>query len=139
MLQIFELIRQINSLLFRAMVPIVKAEGLARTELMILWKVYNRGTYRATDLAREVDVPPSTFTGIFDRLVAKDYLVRVNDPDDRRSVLVQGTEELNRLVERIMSQVEVRLKEIFHDMPDEMLGHIMEDLNEMCRYLRQNI
>lgn len=137
MLQILELLHRINSQIMRTLVPAIRAENISVTEMIILWKVHRKGTFRATDLAREADVPPSTFTGIVDRLVAKNYLTRINDHEDRRSVLVQGTPELNKLIEHMVSVCDVKLKEVFKDIPEDFIELLIKDLQTLYKYLLQ--
>lgn len=138
MLHIIELLGHINALLFKVLIPTIKAEGLTITEVMILMKVCKKGAFRAKDLAEGVGVPQSTFTGIVDRLVAKKYLTRVNDTEDRRSVLVQGTEELKVLMEHIISVCNEKLGHIFKNLPEDFVQQVIEDLQTMRQYLLQN-
>jgi len=138
MLQIFELLGKINSMLLRSVVPIVKAEGLSGSEMLILWKIYKKGAYKTTELAKDADLPPSTITGIIDRLVARNYLIRINGMEDRRSVLVECTQELKQLIERILSAVDVKLVDVFKSLPDDFLQNTIKDLQVLYQYLLQN-
>lgn len=135
MLQFVELLFKIDGLLAKSLLPEIKAEGLSNSEMLILWKVNRKGSFRATDLARNVGVPASTFTGIFDRLVAKGLLQRTNDAGDRRSVLVQGTDKLNELVERLSKHFDAKLADIFKSATLEDTQRFLTSLEQIHQYL----
>ena len=138
MLQIVELLMRINRQIMRLLAPAAKAQNLSMSEMQILWKVHSKNTCRMTDLARNVHIPPSTFTGIVDRLAARNYLKRLDDPDDRRGVLVQGTEELDELIGRIKSECDARLAEALKGIPEDFIRQFAADLQLFNQYLPQD-
>lgn len=138
MLQFFELLGQVNARLMKTMFPVIKAENLTVVEMMILMRINKKGPHKTTDLAKDVAVPPSTFTGIIDRLVSRGYLTRVNIPEDRRSVLLEGTQELKELVDRIMSACDERLTEALKELPPEFLEEMTQNLQTLKEHLQKN-
>lgn len=135
MLEMVELLHRIYGQFLREMLPVIKGEGISPTEMIILRKVYMKGTYRAMDLARATDLPPSTITGIIDRLVARDYVIRIHDAEDRRSVLVQGTPELKRVMAQVEFLCDAKLKEVFKDMSEDFITTLIKDMKELNQYL----
>jgi DNA-binding MarR family transcriptional regulator len=135
MFQIIELIGSVNAQLLRLLSPIVKAQGLSMSEMIILWKVNKKGRSRIKDLADEVGVPPSTMTGIFDRLESLNYVERLHDAEDRRSVMIQATPHLSETIGQ-MSKVAVdELNQIFASLPNGFLQRFEEDLVIMYEHL----
>lgn len=59
------------------------------------------GPLRVTTLAQRMGVVPSTFSRTLDRMVAGGWLVRTENPDSRREVLVQLSDQGRRLVEEV--------------------------------------
>ncbi|MGB9793252.1 MAG: MarR family winged helix-turn-helix transcriptional regulator, partial [Thermacetogeniaceae bacterium] len=112
-----------------------KLQGLSGAEMMVLWKMNKRGTYRVTDLAQEICVSPSTLTGILDRLVEKGLLQRFPDPDDRRSVLLKGSPQLKDFIDKVTASLEEELSKIFGKMPETDYKRIVEDLELLLKYL----
>lgn len=110
--------------------PYIMEYGLSKTEIVVLMRVYHHGSNRVSDLAKMADVPASTFTGVIDRLVQKKYLVRINDPEDRRSVLVQGTQELQDTIGKMMEKFNANLAEILEPVP---VGLVQETTDNLCR------
>jgi DNA-binding MarR family transcriptional regulator len=137
MIQIIELLSRINSLLMRDLMPSIKAENLTPTEMLIIWKVYRKEHCKTTDIAKDADVPPSTFTGIVDRLVMRKYLTRIYDLEDRRSVLISGTKELEDLMGHLVLRFDDALEKIFTNMPEDVFQNINENLKILYQYLDQ--
>lgn len=137
--QLLELLGRSYRRLARRLASVFQAEGLSKEELIVLWRINKKGSCRATEVACWSGIPPSTFTGIFDRLVARGLLERVLDLTDRRVVLVQGTLALKELLERLTTAIEREMESIFSSLPDEddFRPRLMEDLQLFHQYLDQ--
>lgn len=139
MFELVELLSQVNTQIFKILSPIVKANNISVTELIILWKINKNGAYRVTDLAREVGVPSSTLTGIFDRLESRDYLVRIHDSKDRRSVLIQGTPQLKEMIESVIQSADHDLVKLLDSLPPGFIDRLIKDMIELQAYLTKKV
>lgn len=137
MFQVFELLSSVNAKFFKLLSPILKDVGLSVTETIILWKINKKGLMRITDVAREVGVPASTLTGLFDRLSAQGYLERIHDEKDRRSILLKGTQKLCDTIDQVTRFAQAELTRFFDDMPEDFLERLMQDLNRVNEQLMQ--
>ncbi len=85
-------------------------EGLTLEEFMVLDEVSESGPCVMRDIATALSLPPSTATGIVDRLVEKDYVRRRHSDRDRRRVIVEltpaGLSAYNKFRDRALAQVE---------------------------------
>lgn len=133
--QLLDLISRLHFRLGRRLAPLFQAEKLSGREVFALWKVNEKGTLRATELARDIGIPLSTFTGIFDRLVSRGLLERVPDPEDRRGVLVRSTPALQELISRLKTAMENELRDIFGTLPGEYSRRLLVDLQALQEYL----
>lgn len=133
--QLLDLISRLYFRLGRRLAPLFQAEKLSGREVYVLWKVNERGVLRATELAREIGIPLSTFTGIFDRLVSRGLLERIPDPEDRRGVLVKDTPALQELIGRLKTAMENELEIIFGALPGEDCRRLLLDLRKLQEYL----
>lgn len=137
--ELVELLSQVNAQIFRILSPIVKVNSISITELIILWKINKNGTYKITDLAREVGVPSSTLTGVFDRLESKDYLMRIHDSKDRRSVLIQGTPQLKIMIDSAIQSADSELINLLGTLPPGFIDRFLLDLMELQSHLSQKV
>lgn len=139
MFELVELLSQVNTQIFRILSPAVKVNNISVTEFIMLWKINKKGPYRITDLAREVGVPSSTLTGVFDRLEAKEYLIRIHDRKDRRSVLIQGTPKLKELIATVIQYADSELTDLLGTLPPEFLEHFLRDLLQLQTHLLKKV
>ncbi|WP_338824219.1 hypothetical protein MHOCP_23300 [Moorella humiferrea] len=134
-IRLLELFSRVYRRLVRRLAPIFQAEGLSGTEILVLWKLRKKASLRVTELAGRIGIPPSTFTGIVDRLEARGLLERVPDPEDRRSTLVRGTPALAGLMDRLAAAIEGELKRIFNSLPEDCRRRLLADMEALNYYL----
>lgn len=139
MFELVELLSQVNTQIFRTLSPIAKENNISITELIILWKINKKGSYRITDLSKQVGLPASTLTGVFDRLESKEYLVRVHDNIDRRSVLIQGTPQLKKMIDSVVQNADKELINLLGTLPPGFIDRFMQDLTELKTHLLQKM
>lgn len=60
-------------------------------QLVVLEMLLRDGESRMTDLARSMNVTTAAMTGVVDRLVRDGYVMRSNDPQDRRVIRIKPT------------------------------------------------
>jgi DNA-binding MarR family transcriptional regulator len=81
--------------------------------------LYDQDGQRASDLARAISRPPTSFTPILDKIEAKGLIERRASTSDRRSVHIHLTEAGKRLsqpVQKTADRIEIRLRSA---IPDE--------------------
>lgn len=137
--ELVELLSQVNVKILRVLSPIVKTRSISTTELIILWKINKKGACRVTDIARDVGVPLSTLTGVFDRLEAKNYLVRIHDSKDRRSILIQGTPQLKMMIESVIQSADHELVNLLDTLPPGFIDRFLKDLTYLQTHLTQKV
>jgi DNA-binding MarR family transcriptional regulator len=132
-----ELFWNINRKIGKRLAPLAQKEGLSITEMALLWKAHHAGACRATVLADELGVPPSTLTGMYDRLVDGGWLERDRDPDDRRAVVMKGTEKLGELVRNLKHASARSLEKAFHGLSSDTRNRLAGDLASVLHCLEQ--
>jgi len=127
-LRLLELLGDIYRRIMRTVAPLAESEGLSMTEMLVVWKMHGRECRRVKELVTEIGLPPSTLTGILDRLTDAGWLSREADPEDRRAVVMRRTEKLDKFV-RLLSQERTRsLAAAFKKLPRDLLDRLNEDL-----------
>ena len=131
MYEFVEVLRNLQSLFHKSFMPIVKELGFSSTEIIVLLKVLKSGFFRPTEQAKSMDIPTSTFTGIVDRLVAKGYLQREADPNDRRSIVVKGTAMFYDKAAEVQKACDDRMVDVFRNVPPELLAETQRGLEQI--------
>jgi DNA-binding MarR family transcriptional regulator len=134
-LDIIERIAGIARLFGKRFAPLAAGAGLSMTEGFVLWKVYHKGGIKASAIASHLGLPPSTLTGVLDRLVAGGWLLREADPEDRRAVLVRTTPKLKDYMKASRRAVTKGLEKTFKDLPPELLSRLSDDLSRVLECL----
>ena len=95
-------ILQLTDKLFRQLLPILPMEwlhlDLTMSQLKVVLLLFITGHSRMSDISSELGVSLATATGVVDRLVERNLLIRNGDPDDRRVVLCQLSNDGENLI-----------------------------------------
>lgn len=134
---LIELFWNINRRIVKRLAPLAQKEGLSITEMVVLWKTHHAGARRVIALAEELGVPPSTFTGMLDRLVNGGWLERDRDPDDRRAVVMKSTAKLGELVRTLKHASARTLEKAFRKLPHATRERLAGDLASVLECLEQ--
>jgi DNA-binding MarR family transcriptional regulator len=134
-LALVELLWNINRRIGRRLAPLAQDAGMSMTELVVLYKAHKAGSPRVTALAEDLGVPPSTLTGVLDRLVDQGWLERDRDPDDRRAVVVRSTEKLGELVRNLKQALSRVVERALRDLPAETRERLGVDLASVLECL----
>lgn len=72
---------------------LLKGLGLYPGQEFLMMHLWDTGAVRQAELIKAMDLDPSTVTKMLQRLEQAGHVRRRPDPDDRRAVLVEATEE----------------------------------------------
>ncbi len=134
---LIELFWNINRKILKRLAPLAQKEGLSITEMVVLWKAHHAGGRRVTSLADELGVPPSTLTGMLDRLVDGGWLERDGDPDDRRAVVMKSTAKLGELVRALKHASSRTLEKAFRSLAQNTRERLAGDLASVLECLER--
>jgi len=96
-------------------------------QLMLLHLARRNGPYRLTELAAKIEVKPSAVTVMVDRLEKRGLVRRVQDPGDRRAMLVEVTAEGEETL-RMAEELRRRLLGRFMERLDPAEVRLLADL-----------
>jgi DNA-binding MarR family transcriptional regulator len=112
-------------------------QGLSASEEKALDLLERSGPLTAGELARQSGLAPASVTALINRLEAKGFARRVQNPSDRRSVLVEvDPERLYATVAPLFADWVGSLQELYAGYTDEQLEVILHFLNEAARRQR---
>lgn len=69
-----------------------QSSGIQPQDMHVLERIYSLNKVKIKDISKQYDIPPSTLTGIIDRLEAKKLIERIRNTFDRRSIELIATE-----------------------------------------------
>jgi len=87
------------------------------------------GGISAGELARAVDLSPAAVTSVIDRLEEMGFVKRARDPEDRRRVIVQPTDEVARYAEQAYMPMAADGAKLVGELSDK-------ELEAVVRFLR---
>ncbi|QDP95409.1 MarR family transcriptional regulator [Microlunatus elymi] len=93
----------------------------------------SEGRMRVGSLAERLDVVPSTFTRSLDRMVAGGWLSRNANPDNRREVLVDLTEQGHKLVQTVTTRRRNEIRTILKQMKPAQRELLISALHDFTR------
>ncbi|OPF83185.1 MarR family transcriptional regulator [Streptomyces antioxidans] len=97
---------------------LLRPTGLCSGQEFLMMTLWDAGSVRQSELARALDLDPSTVTLMLRRLEQGGHVVRARDPHDRRVMLVRASEESYTLRPKV-AEAWARLE-----------GHILDGLDD---------
>lgn len=111
--------------------------NLAVLEAYILRALYEQDGQRASDLARAVGRPPTSFTPILDSLERKQLIERRFDSKDRRAIRVHLTEKGNGLRQQVDNTFQQLENNIQKQVAPKQL-HVFREFLQQLQELEAN-
>jgi DNA-binding MarR family transcriptional regulator len=109
-------------------------QGLSASEEKALDLLERSGPLTAGELARQSGLAPASVTGLINRLEQKGFARRIQNPSDRRSILVEvDLERMYARVAPLFADWARSLQELYAGYSDEQLEVILHFLTEAAR------
>ena len=120
---------------FRELLPIIPREvldfDLTMPQLKVVLLLYLNGAMRMSDIASALGVSLATATGIADRLVERDLVVRDADPGDRRVVLCRLSDQGEDLTGVLWRSARQHARELLMTVSKDRLLMLKEALQAL--------
>jgi DNA-binding MarR family transcriptional regulator len=130
--ELIENILQLGEKAFRELFPIVPTEwlqlDLTMPQLKVVLLLFLNDRARMGDIASALGVSLATATGVVDRLVERDIVVRESQPEDRRVVLCRLSEKGQKMIGGLWQLARDRTKELLQAAPPSQLELITKAL-----------
>jgi DNA-binding MarR family transcriptional regulator len=102
-------------------------------QLKVVLLLFMNGSTRMSDIASALGVSLATATGVVDRLVERDIVLRESQPEDRRVVLCRLSEKGQKMIEGLWQLARDRLKELLEVVATSQLQLITEALEALLK------
>ncbi|MGB2853048.1 MAG: MarR family transcriptional regulator [Dehalococcoidia bacterium] len=111
-----EHVLELGARIFRELLPTIPKEvlqfDLTMPQLKVVLLLFLNGPMRMSDLAAGLSVSLATATGVVDRLVERDIVLRESEPKDRRVVLCRLSEKGQDLTDVLWQSARNRTREL---------------------------
>lgn len=91
--------RALLGIVARSVAPALEVVSLPQFRVLVL--LSSEGPRRVGQLAERIGANPSTFSRSIDRMVAGGWVARTENPESRREVMLELTDDGRRLVESV--------------------------------------
>lgn len=102
------------------------SSDLTVAQLRVLLVLQSKGASRMSDIASILDVALSTATGIVDKLVRKDMVIREADPQDRRLVICRLSSSGQDIINRLWTSSQFQMERLLDGLDEEALKRAAE-------------
>ena len=131
---VHDVARLMRTMYDRRMAPL----GLTRSQWWVLNHLYFHEGIRQTEFAALLDIEKATVGRLLDRLEAKGWVARKNDPQDKRAKLVYLTEKVQPTLQIMRDMAAVTRSEAERSLNTterkqlrDMLKRMRDDLSEV--------
>jgi len=135
--ELIENILQLTDRTFRELFPMLPREwlhlDLTMSQLKVVLLLFMSGPSRMSDIASALGVSLATATGVVDRLVERDIVLRGADPEDRRVVLCRLSNKGEKLISGLWQLSRDRAGQLMKGMAPPQLLLITEALEALLK------
>lgn len=131
--QIIELQQQVNRFLGQYAPEAWMELNLTIAQLKSLFFIASEGAINFRRLAAALGVTPSNVTGIIDRLVEQGLVSRVENPEDRRMLLLQATDKGEALLANLRESSISHLSDILDRLNPKELSSLARGLGALVK------
>lgn len=139
--QLIERILEQEGKMYQMLHPIVPQEWLSvdltMSQLKVALFLYTGGPVRMGILAANLGVSLATATGIVDRLVERNILVRETDPEDRRAIICRLSDEGRERMAQLWEMRHDRVKKFLERMAPSDLELVLEGMDAILQATRE--
>ena len=111
--------------------------GVPMAQLKSLFFIINKGKINFRNLAQDLGVTPANITAVVERLVEQGLVIRLQNPEDRRVIMLQATDKGRNLLTGLMESGRKKFTEILSYVSDEELSSMTQCLSVLLRAVKE--
>jgi len=135
--EIIERILQLSDKAFHELIPMLPTEwlqlDLTMPQLKVVLLLFLNGPSRMSEIASALDVSLATASGVADRLVERNIVLRESLPDDRRVVLCRLSENGEKMIGGLWHLARERTRELLEMVEPTKLVLVIEVLEALLK------
>lgn len=111
---------------------------LTHEQYIVFRTLKGLGTATPSDLAARCHVNRSAITAMIDRLVAKGYVRRLRDENDRRVVLLKSTAKGDKVYDQVKDSVHKYIESIIQRLNPEEIESFIQTYEKIGDIIKEN-
>ena len=124
----------------------LQSSNIQPQDMYVLERIYFHEKIVVKDISKQYDIPPSTLTGIIDRLEKKNLIERLRTNVDRRAIELVATAEGKKVVEKHLKEDELFSRNLFNSLENqkkekfkELLGELLNNVKKESLFSPDNV
>jgi DNA-binding MarR family transcriptional regulator len=113
-----------------------KNTGLSMPQFSMMMQMYHRGACGMSEVSERFEITPAAASQLVDKLVQSGFIMRREDPNDRRAKLLDLTDQGRALIEQGIEERYRWVDELAGKLTPEERAQISEALDIMTRVAR---
>lgn len=109
----------------------LQTSGIPPQEMYVLERICLHSNILSKDISNKYNIPPSTLTGILDRLENKKLIERLRTNKDRRSIELTATENGKAAVQKHITEDWIFARNLFDSLEPQKKEHLKALLEEL--------
>ena len=110
-----------------------KSTGLSMPQFSILMQLHHRGACGMSEISERFEVSPAAASQLVDKLVQSGFIVREEDPNDRRAKLLNLTDKGRELIRQGIDERYRWVDQLTEKLTAEELAQVSNGLNILTR------
>ena len=125
-LKTFVALKRTTDNFFKRVKADIKCHGLTVNEFAVLEVLYNKGPQPIQQIKEKILIASSSTTYVIDSLEKRNYVVRTQDPSDKRTYHASLTEKGYQLIDSVFPSHAQMIESCFQDLDDASLTQLRE-------------
>ena len=109
----------------------LESSNLPPSEMYVLERLHFNNPIKFADISKNYNIPPSTLTGILDRLEKKNLIQRLRSIEDRRSIEIKVTENGEEVVKNHIKEDKCFIKNLLESLDEDKRATFLSLLEEL--------
>jgi len=114
-----------------------KSTGLSMPQFSILMQLHHKGACGMSEISERFEVTPAAASQLVDKLVQSGFIVREEDPNDRRAKLLNLTDKGRELIKQGIEERYRWVDQLSERLTAGERTQVSEALNIMTRVARE--
>lgn len=111
----------------------VKSTGLSMPQFSVMMQLYHKGACGMSEISERFEVTPAAASQLVDKLVQSSFIVREEDPNDRRAKLLNLTDAGRDLIQQGMDERHLWLDQLSGRLTEAERVQVSEALDILTR------